>query len=178
MREKCLVPSAWCLVPPPRMAAVPVRRESYQHAPASAGKKAEGKKRRSPCTPFREKGKGKENRRGSSWNRLSRVGARVAAALDADLDAAVLAFGGTAADRRIWAAIAWRVGVEEFHFALMDKLAEDAVDNAARRPAAAFQAFLNARFPKKNVVRGSRLVARERTTNHEKRTTNPKGGAA
>ena len=95
-----------------------------------------------------EKGKGKETRRGSSWNRLSRMGARVRAALDADLDAAVLAFGGTAADRRIWAAIAWRVGVEEFHFALMDKLAEDAVDNAARRPAAAFQAFLNARFPK------------------------------
>ena len=71
------------------------RQESYQHAPASAPKKAEGKKRRSPCTPFREKGKGKEDRRGSSWNRLSRVGARVAAALDADLDTAVLAFGGS-----------------------------------------------------------------------------------
>ena len=76
------------------------------------------------------------------------MGARVRAALDADLVRAVGAFGGTAADRCIWAAIAWRVGVEEFHFALMDKLAEDAVDGQARRPAAAFQAFLNARFPK------------------------------
>ena len=148
MSEKCLVPSAWCLVPPPRMAAVPVRRESYQHAPASAGKKAEGKKRKSPCTPFREKGKGKENRRVLGENRLSRAGARVRAALDADLDMAVEAFKGTAADRRLWASIAWRVGVEEFHFALMDKLAEDRADGPARKPAAAFQAFLNARFPK------------------------------
>ena len=148
MREKCLVPSAWCLVPPPRMAAVPVRRESYQHAPASAGKKAEGKKRKSPCTPFREKGKVKENRRVLGENRLSRAGARVSAALDADLDTAVGAFNGSADDRRIWASIAWRVGVEDFHFALMDKLAEDRADGPARKPAAAFQAFLNARFPK------------------------------
>ena len=73
---------------------------------------------------------------------------RLAAALDADLDTAVWAFHGTAEDRRIWASIAWRVGVEAFHFALMDKLAEDAVDGQARSPAAAFQAFLNARFPK------------------------------
>ena len=69
-------------------------------------------------------------------------------ALDADLDRAVGAFGGTPADRRIWAAIAWRVGVEHFHFALVDKLAENAVDQPTRRPAAAFQAFLNERFPK------------------------------
>ena len=112
-------------------------------------------------TPFREKGKGKEYRRGSSWNRLSRADARatgpapgpglgrlLAAALTADLDTAVRAFSGTADDRRIWAAVAWRVGVEEFHFALMDKLAEDRADGPARKPAAAFQAFLNARFPK------------------------------
>ena len=54
--------------------------------------------------------------------------ARVGAALDADLDTAVGAFNGSTEDRRTWASIAWRVGVEEFHFALMDKLAEDAVD--------------------------------------------------
>ena len=72
----------------------------------------------------------------------------MAAALDADLDAAIRAFGGTAEDRRIWAAIAWRVGVEEFHFALMDKLAEDRADGPARKPTAAFQAFLNERFPR------------------------------
>ena len=68
---------------------------SYQQPSALPSKKAEGKKRRSPCTPFREKGKGKETRRGSSWNRLSRADARVRAALDADLDTAVLAFGGS-----------------------------------------------------------------------------------
>ncbi len=41
------------------------RQESYQHAPASSPKKAEGKKRKSPCTPFREKGKGKESKPGA-----------------------------------------------------------------------------------------------------------------
>ena len=114
----------------------------------SASKKAEGKKRRSPCTPSREKGKGKEGQTGFLKETVFRAGARVGAMLDADLDTAVRAFHGSSADRRIWAAIAWRVGVEAFHFALMDKLAEDAVDKPARRPAAAFQAFLNERFPK------------------------------
>ena len=71
------------------------------------------------------------------------VAAEVAAATDA--------FGGSEEDTRIWASIAWRVGVEAFHFALMDKLAEDAADGTRniRSRAAAFQAFLNARFPKK-----------------------------
>ena len=148
-----------------KMAAFPVRRGSYQQPSATRQKKAEAKKRKSPCTPFREKAKGKESdRRVLSRNRLSRADARatarsviapypgldrlVAAALDADLDTAVGAFNGSAEDRRIWASIAWRVGVEDFHFALMDKLAEDAADGPARKPAAAFQAFLNARFPK------------------------------
>ena len=38
---------------------------SYQQAPASSPKKAEGKKRKSPCTPYREKGKGKESKPGA-----------------------------------------------------------------------------------------------------------------
>ena len=148
------------------------RRGSYQQAPAPSQKKAEGKKRKSPCTPFREKAKGKESdRRVLSRNRLSRADARatarsviapypgldrlVAAALDADLDTAVGAFNGSADDRRIWASIAWRVGVEEFHFALMDKLAEDAADGTRhiRNRAAAFQAFLNERFPNTEATR-------------------------
>ena len=123
---------------------------------AQVVKKREGEKRKSPCTPLREKGKGKEDRRGSpsepSFARVRTRGVgmrtRLRASLDADLDIAVRAFNGTAIDRRIWARIAWRVGVEEFHHALINKLAEDAADNAPRRPAAAFQAFLNARFPK------------------------------
>ena len=152
-----------------KMAAFPVSRGSYQQPSATRQKKAEAKKRKSPCTPFREKAKGKESdRRVLSRNRLSRADARatarsviapcpgldrlVAAALDADLDTAVGAFEGSAEDRRIWASIAWRVGVEEFHFALMDKLAEDRADGPARKPAAAFQAFLNARFPKGGVA--------------------------
>ena len=61
---------------------------------------------------------------------------------------AVSAFGGDAEDRRIWAAIAWRVGAEEFHYAVLEKMSEDAADGPARNPAAAFQAFLNRRFPK------------------------------
>ena len=115
-------------------------------------KKREGEKRKSPCTPLREKGKGKEHRRGSLQNRLScaRMRTRLGAALDADLDVAVRAFKGTESDRRLWASIAWRVGVENFHYALVDKLRENDVDKAVLlTPAAAFQAFLNERFPKK-----------------------------
>ena len=115
-------------------------------------KKREGEKRRPPLTPLREKGKGKEHRRGSCRTCLSRarMRTRLAAALDADLDVAVKAFKGTASDRRIWAGIAWRVGVEDFHYALVDKLKENDVDKTVLlTPAAAFQAFLNERFPKK-----------------------------
>ena len=114
-------------------------------------KKREGEKRKSPLTLLREKGKGKEDRRGSLQNRLSRahMRTRLREALDDDLDIAVKAFKGTASDRRIWASIAWRVGVENFHYALADKLKENDVDKAVLlSPAAAFQAFLNERFPK------------------------------
>ena len=51
---------------------------------------------------------------------------REAQPLDEDLGVAMRAFHGTERDRSMWASIAWRVGVEAFHFALMDKLAEDA----------------------------------------------------
>ena len=58
---------------------------------------------------------------------------REAQQLDEDLGVAMRAFHGSAEDRRIWASIAWRVGVEAFHFALMDKLAEDAADGTRSR---------------------------------------------
>ena len=80
-------------------------------------KKAEGKKRKSPCTPLREKGKGKEHSRGSWQNRLSRarMRTRLGEALDRDLDIAVRAFAETAAltladnraTERIFAALDW-----------------------------------------------------------------------
>ena len=82
--------------------------------------------------------------------------ARLREALDADLDIAVRAFSGTKSDRRLWASIAWRVGIEEFHHALLCKLAEDAADNAPRKAAATFQAFLNERFPKPEAKGGAR----------------------
>ena len=126
------------------------RSGSCQQPPATRQKKAEGKKRKSPCTPYREKAKGKETQTGFLKETVFRAGARVMAALDADLDTAMRAFNGTADDRRIWASIAWRVGVVEFHSALLDKLAEDAADGTQniRSRAAAFQALLNERFPK------------------------------
>ena len=112
-------------------------------------KKAEGKKRKSPSTPLRVKGKGKENSRILGGKRLSCARSRVRRALDADLDLAVSAFRGTNDDRRLWAAIAWRVGIENFHYALLEKLSENAADSTfLRNPAAAFQAFLERRFPK------------------------------
>ena len=112
-------------------------------------KKGEGKKRHSPQTPYREKGKGKENRRGFLRKpSFACARSRVRASIDADLDLAVQAFGGTASDRAIWASIAWRVGAEQFHYAVLDKIGEDAADGAPRKAAATFQAFLNDRFPK------------------------------
>ena len=130
-------------------------------------KKTEGKKRTSPKTPKEKKRRVKKDRRGFSKKpSFARAGARVRAALDMDLDLAVAAFGGTAEDRRIWAAIAWRVGVDEFHYAVVDKLSEDAADGVPESPAAAFQAFLNRRFPKdvpqdENPVRNTSCPAKE-----------------
>ncbi len=129
-------------------------------------KKAEGKRNLPPCTPYKEKARGKKTVGVYKRNRLScapthapayapthvRTRSRVRQAIDADLDLAVRTFHGTAYDRCMWAAVAWRVGAERFHEALMDKLAEDAVDKPTRRPAAAFQAFLNKRFPKGGAV--------------------------
>ena len=127
------------------------------NSPGFGGKEKEEEKRSSPLTPLREKGKGKEDRRGS-FRTVFR--ARLREALDADLDIAVKAFRGTASDRRIWASIAWRVGVEAFHYALADKLKENAADETVLlTPAAAFQAFLNERFPKPE-KKGSPSVAR------------------
>ena len=125
---------------------------SYQQPLESRAKKENGKERYSPRTPYREKGEEKETQTGYSKNTvgIARAYARVREAIDAELDLAVRSFSGTPRDRRIWARIAWRVGAEAFHFALEDKLAEDRSDGVerVRNRAAAFQAFLNARFPK------------------------------
>ena len=124
------------------------RRGSYQQPSATRSKKAEGKRELPPCTPYREKARGKKLDGVSKGNRLSRGRGRVRALVAAEVAAAVAAFNGSEEDSRLWASVAWRVGAEAFHFALMEKLAEDRADGPARNPAAAFQAFLNARFPK------------------------------
>jgi len=124
------------------------RREVMNSLLCPAQKKAEGKKSTSPSTPKEKKGRVKKHSRGFSKKPSFACGrGRIARALDTELDAAAAAFRGTAEDRRLWAAIAWRVGVAEFHYAVADKMREDAADGQPEHPAAAFQAFLNRRFP-------------------------------
>ena len=85
-------------------------------------KKAEGKKRKSPCTPYREKGKGKEINPGASRTGLSRAHVRVRGVaagrlVSAAVEEALAAFGGTRgpapSDEALWANFAWRFGYGE-----------------------------------------------------------------
>jgi len=95
------------------------------------------------------------------------AGARrgVAAVVAAVVEEALVAFDGTRgqkpSDEAIWAEIAWRVGAENFAHAVIEKKAEDAADGRPRRPAAAFQKFLNERFPRPE-VRGQRSEVKQR----------------
>ena len=93
---------------------------SYQQPLAACQKKAEGKKRKSPCTPYREKGKGKESKPGAFGTCLfAGAGARVRGALlrrhvNAAVEGALVAFCGTRgpapSDEALWAEFAWRFG--------------------------------------------------------------------
>ena len=78
-------------------------------------KKGEGEKRNSPCTPYREKGKGKESkpiacgtglfaRARTHEGRWRKAAVRVAVA------EAVSRFNGSPSDERLWANFAWRLG--------------------------------------------------------------------
>ncbi len=94
------------------------RRGSYQQPSAQPSKKAEGKKRRSPCTPFREKGKGKEINPSVFGAGLSaRAHARDAfrrQGVNQAVEQALTAFCGTRgpapSDEVLWANFAWRFG--------------------------------------------------------------------
>ena len=55
---------AWCRDPKHERKAE-MQKTGVVNSPESGRKKREGKKRKSPCTPLREKGKPKEDRRGS-----------------------------------------------------------------------------------------------------------------
>ena len=83
-------------------------------------KKREGEKRKSPCTPLREKGKGKEGKPGAKNTCLfARESAHVRGALlrrhvNAAVEDALAAFCGTRgpapSDEALWATFAWRFG--------------------------------------------------------------------
>ena len=83
-------------------------------------KKGEGEKRKSPLTPYREKGKGKESKPGAFGTCLfAGAGARVRGALlrrhvNAAVEDALKAFCGTRgpapSDEALWARFAWRFG--------------------------------------------------------------------
>ena len=90
-------------------------------------KKREGEKRKSPCTPLREKGKGKEGKPGANGTCLfARAGAHahVRGALlrrhvNAAVEDALVAFCGTRgpapSDEALWAKFAWRFGYGTLH---------------------------------------------------------------
>ena len=141
-------------------------------------KKREGEKRKSPCTPLREKGKGKEQDRRDIFDipcsqtagagaharvrnpaayfkawREAKFGADIDP-VRAAVDEAVAAFSTKTpeTDRRIWLKIANRVGADAFMDAVWQKAAEIREDEARgrrlRNKAAAFQQLLNRRFPR------------------------------
>ena len=88
-------------------------------------KKREGEKRKSPCTPLREKGKGKEGKPGAQGTCLfARAGAHMRGALlrrhvNAAVEDALVAFCGTRgpapSDEALWARFAWRFGFGTLH---------------------------------------------------------------
>ena len=141
------------------------RRGSYQQAPAPSQQKAEGKKRTSPCTPFREKGKGKESKPGAFGTCLfAGAGARVRGALlrrhvNAAVEDALKAFCGTRgpapSDEALWAKFAWRFGYEKLTDLVRQGVSEMSVPGRHVAPAERpkiLQNLLNevwnARFPK------------------------------
>ena len=132
------------------------RRGSYRQSSAQDAKKAEGKKRKSPCTPYREKGKGKETRRDSSRESQDRAGARAharrrpctcsyAEAKEAAMEIVDNCFSACAKDFRLWA---WycrhfdrqRIVEQAYTYASCGRCGE--VRNAVR----AFQAWLRSEF--------------------------------
>ena len=128
-------------------------------------KKAEGKKRKSPSTPYREKGKGKEDKPGASSTGLfARADAHVRGALlrrhvNAAVEDALAAFCGTRgpapSDEALWAGFAWKFGVGKFRD-LCRKAAAELDEHRSSMPPSKWPSVLQdvlnpfwyARFPK------------------------------
>ena len=137
--------------------------------PAKKQRKRKGKRNIPPTTPIKRKGRVKNPDGVLTEPILERARARAGAcasacgharkragtkaslniAIDEALDIAAAAFNASAADRKLWAAIAWRIGAENFYRAVKDKQSEDRAERVVlNNPAAGFQAFLNRHFPK------------------------------
>ena len=151
-------------------------------SPSANRKKREGEKRKSPCTPLREKGKGKEQDRRDIFDipcsqtagagaharvrnpaayfkawREAKFGADIDP-VRAAVDEAVAAFSTKTpeTDRRIWLKIANRVGADEFMRAVWLKQSENGSDKTVLRDtASAFQNLLNIKFPRPGTKGGA-----------------------
>ena len=94
-------------------------------SPSAESKKREGEKRKSPSTPLREKGKGKEGKPGADGTCLfARADARMSRSLlrrhvNAAVEDALKAFCGTRgpapSDEALWVRFAWRFGFWMLH---------------------------------------------------------------
>jgi len=117
-------------------------------------KKTETKREKSPCTPYKRKAKGKEISRGSKRT-VYRGRACVKQCIAAVVEDALLAFGGTRgpidSDEALWAAIAWRIGYENFSEAIHVARSEQREIKNLRNPAGYFQEVLNRLYPRKEV---------------------------
>ena len=151
-------------------------------SPSAKSKKREGEKRTSPCTPLREKGKGKEQDRRDIFDipcsqtagagaharvrnpaayfkawREAKFGGDIDP-VRAAVDEAVAAFSTKTpeTDRRIWLKIANRVGADEFMRAVWQKQSENGSDKTVLRDtASAFQNLLNIKFPRPRTKGGA-----------------------
>ncbi len=114
-------------------------------------KKREAKKRKSPSTPLREKGKAKETKTKTGIHEYSpRPRARVYACTQEEAKLAVndaIRHFGTEADRMIWMWYCRRLGLNRF-FDILDWTLSDLKQHTIKWPVKAFQRRLMDAFPK------------------------------
>ena len=145
-------------------------------SPSAKSKKREAEKRKAPCTPIREKGKGKEDKPSARSTCLfARADAHVRGALlrrhvNAAVEDALAAFCGSRgpapSDEALWAKFAWRFGFGMLN-ELVDRGKSEMLQHKggvkpSERPRI-LQNLLNevwyARFPKKGPASALRAAA-------------------
>ncbi len=116
-----------------------------------SAKKREGKKRKSPCTPLREKGKAKETKTKTGIHEYSpRPRARTYACTQEEAKSAAgeaLKHFGSAADAKLWMWYCRRIGLNRF-LDILDWTIADWGQHEIKRPVQAFQKRLCEAFPK------------------------------